>query len=51
MRLIDAFIADLEKAYGVETLKVSIAEKWKASAPAEAHGVDVQDYFKDVRLL
>lgn len=48
MQLIDAFIADFESTYGVKTKKVSIAEKWKMSTPAEAQELSIEEYLKDV---
>lgn len=51
MQLINAFIADLESVYDTKARKLSIAEQWKISAPAEIGETAIKDYFKDVRFL
>lgn len=51
MQLIDAFIVDLESIYDTKARKISIAEQWKISAPAEIRETAIEDYFKDVRPL
>lgn len=51
MQLIDAFISDLESVHDTKARKLSIAEQWKISAPAETRETAIKDYLKDVRLL
>lgn len=51
MKLIDAFIVDLERTYDSKVVKISIAEQWRTSAPAEFRGRTVEDCFKHVSFL
>lgn len=48
MDLIDKFIADLEKTFHVKQEKISLAAKWKESAPEEVRGSTIEDYLKNV---
>ncbi|KAF2501486.1 hypothetical protein BU16DRAFT_201045 [Lophium mytilinum] len=48
MKLIDDFIANVESAYNIKTEKLSIAEKWKATKPANVDVVSIQEYLQDV---
>ncbi|KAK3935820.1 amidase signature domain-containing protein [Diplogelasinospora grovesii] len=50
MKLIDAFIVDMEATFGVKVEKVSIADTWQASPPTEANHAPIKEYLKDVAV-
>ncbi|KAF2831281.1 amidase signature enzyme [Ophiobolus disseminans] len=45
--LLDAFVADLEKTFGVKHEKVSFEEIWKTNPPSQANGASLLTYMKD----
>lgn len=49
MGSIDKLIVDLETTFDIKHQKVSLAAKWKESAPEEVRKGTIQDYLKDVR--
>lgn len=48
MESIDKLVVDLETAFDIKHQKVSLAAKWKESAPKEVRGSTIQEYLKDV---
>jgi hypothetical protein len=48
LKIIDNFVADLEKSMGVKHKRVSFNEAWDSDRPEEAKGESLQDYMKDV---
>lgn len=49
MRIIHLIIQDMEKTFGVEVKKMSIADVWMAKPPIHADGQPVREYLADVR--
>lgn len=50
MSMIDVFIQDMEKTFGGEVQKMSIADVWMARPPTDADGQSVREYLADVRI-
>jgi len=48
IKIINAFVADLESSLGVTQEKISFDEAWDANPPKEANGQSLQEYMKDV---
>jgi len=48
LKIIDNFVADLEKSLGVKHKRVSFNEVWDSDPPEEAKGESLQEYMKDV---
>ena len=48
LKIIDNFVADLEKSLGVKHNRVSFNEVWDSDPPEEAKGESLQEYMKDV---
>ena len=45
--LLDAFVADLEKAFGVKHERISFKEAWQTNPPWQADGQSLPEYMKD----
>ena len=49
MKLVDSFVGDLETTLGgTRVLKLSITEVWNATAPEEASGKSINEFFDEV---
>jgi hypothetical protein len=48
LKIIDNFVADLEKSLGVKHKRVSFNEVWDSDPPEEVKGESLQEYMKDV---
>ena len=51
MRLLDAFLKDMESTVGVEAEKVSIIDTWQATPPNIGQKIFIQEYLKDVSSI
>jgi hypothetical protein len=48
LKIIDNFVADLEKSMRVKHKRVSFNELWDSNPPEQAKGESLQEYMKDV---
>ncbi|KAF2108478.1 amidase signature domain-containing protein [Lophiotrema nucula] len=48
MKVIDAYVADLETSLGIRHQRLSFNEVWVTNPPVEANGASLQEYMKDV---
>jgi hypothetical protein len=48
IQLIDSFVVDLEKTFGVEHKKLSFEQVWHDDPPSEAKGETLMEYMKEV---
>ena len=51
LKIIDAFVADLEASLNVKREVMSFDDLWRASPPVAARGAGLQDFMQDVCII